>query len=384
MIKDLIRSIMRENVATSDEDLMADNTDTSIRDAFIGEDGEFDDTSDVTDAKIRDLIKNLPESSSNLTLDEISELSESYLDVFEDADYALESSVSIDSKIRKNEQVIESLTYRDSLTEAEQKQLGEAKRQLSVLTMVKENQAEDFEMETLEESNTIDITMEDTDELALEGKHGPDHPQSLNMRDKEDYERIKGEGGWNDKVKQKNYQTEHERVMDRRGKRSPHLYTSYSDGPTRNSSYDGFHYSSERRKAGNNKSDSTVDRLRAEDSYLRYQRRHDPDSDEAKNQKWVYNKQAEERAKESFIIDMENDILFEENLYIDDEPIHDRYNPESDGSAGVSSIGKYADDEWINDIGVDESDELDLSDMDGEDDLKESFGIDIEDILFDE
>ena len=64
MLKSLLESINREAVTESDEDLMADNMDTSIRDAYLDEDGDLL-PNDVTEAKIKDLIENLPETDSN-------------------------------------------------------------------------------------------------------------------------------------------------------------------------------------------------------------------------------------------------------------------------------------------------------------------------------
>ena len=445
MIKDLIRSIMRENAVESEEELMADNANSDIRDAFIGEDGEFDDTTDVTDAKIKDLIKNLPESNSNITSEEISELSESYLDVFEDSDYALESSVSIDSKITKCESVIESLDYKDSLTENEQQELKQAKRQLSVLTMVKESQSEDLDMDTLDDSDTVDVdessdidtefpekdklNEEEGNDMTLDITEGLDDFDINLEADGTDY--ISDESEDNDDVLESYYEGEvtlalegaRMRYLEELEKKQKALkveinrlekMSSMATGERKKSidekisklenEYKGIGKKANE-YAGANAYDVGKQKEYAKTAGAKYKYYEDqekaskkfkedfggpqrgkydppvsrykesgtgPDKKQSHTQA-DFEREAKRNTKESFIIDGE-EVLFEESLYADNEPIHDKYNPKKDGSDGVDGKDKYADDQWINDVGVDEGDEVDLSDLDPDAEIESACG----------
>lgn len=138
MLKSLLESINREAVTESDEDLMADNMDTSIRDAYLDEDGDLL-PNDVTEAKIKDLIENLPETDSNgISKDEIRELSESYTDIFDEHDYVFEGAVEVPDKLSDLKKKVKELEKKDKLSVADKAKLAKYQAQIKVLTKVAE------------------------------------------------------------------------------------------------------------------------------------------------------------------------------------------------------------------------------------------------------
>ena len=138
MLKSLLESINREAVTESDEDLMADNMDTSIRDAYLDEDGDLL-PNDVTEAKIKDLIENLPETDSNgISKDEIRELSESYTDIFDEHDYVFEGAVEVPDKLSNLKKKVKELEKKDKLSVADKAKLAKYQAQIKVLTKVAE------------------------------------------------------------------------------------------------------------------------------------------------------------------------------------------------------------------------------------------------------
>lgn len=136
MLKSLLESINREVVTENDEDLMADNIDTSIRDAYLDEDGDLL-PNDVTEAKIKDLIENLPETDSNgITKDEIKELSESYTDIFDEHNYVFEGAVEVPDKLSDLKKKVKELEKKDKLSVADKAKLAKYQAQIKVLSKV--------------------------------------------------------------------------------------------------------------------------------------------------------------------------------------------------------------------------------------------------------
>ena len=136
MLKSLLESINREAVTENDEDLMADNIDTSIRDAYLDEDGDLL-PNDVTEAKIKDLIENLPETDSNgITTDEIKELSESYTDIFDEHNYVFEGAVEVPDKLSDLKKKVKELEKKDKLSVAEKAKLAKYQAQIKVLSKI--------------------------------------------------------------------------------------------------------------------------------------------------------------------------------------------------------------------------------------------------------
>lgn len=136
MLKSLLESINREVVTESDEDLISDNMDTSIRDAYLDEDGDIL-PNDVTEAKIKDLIENLPETDSNgITKDEIRELSESYTDIFDEHDYVFEGAVEVPDKLTDLKKKVKALEKKEKLSIADKAKLAKYQAQIKVLSKV--------------------------------------------------------------------------------------------------------------------------------------------------------------------------------------------------------------------------------------------------------
>ena len=136
MLKSLLESINREVVTESDEDLISDNMDTSIRDAYLDEDGDLL-PNDVTEAKIKDLIENLPETDTNgITKDEIRELSESYTDIFDEHDYVFEGAVEVPDKLTDLKKKVKALEKKEKLSIADKAKLAKYQAQIKVLSKV--------------------------------------------------------------------------------------------------------------------------------------------------------------------------------------------------------------------------------------------------------
>lgn len=136
MLKSLLESINREVVTENDEDLMADNIDTSIRDAYLDEDGDLL-PNDVTEAKIKDLIENLPETDSNgITKDEIKELSESYTDIFDEHNYVFEGAVEVPDKLTDLKKKVKALEKKEKLSIADKAKLAKYQAQINVLSKI--------------------------------------------------------------------------------------------------------------------------------------------------------------------------------------------------------------------------------------------------------
>lgn len=136
MLKSLLESINREVVTENDEDLMADNIDTSIRDAYLDEDGDLL-PNDVTEAKIKDLIENLPETDSNgITKDEIKELSESYTDIFDEHNYVFEGAVEVPDKLTDLKKKVKALEKKEKLSIVDKAKLAKYQAQINVLSKI--------------------------------------------------------------------------------------------------------------------------------------------------------------------------------------------------------------------------------------------------------
>ena len=393
MLKSLLESINREAVTESDEDLMADNMDTSIRDAYLDEDGDLL-PNDVTEAKIKDLIENLPETDSNgISKDEIRELSESYTDIFDEHDYVFEGAVEVPDKLSNLKKKVKELEKKDKLSVADKAKLAKYQAQIKVLTKVAEKKgvkeassdlyADDEEIvdqykSSAKNERTTPELYADKEEIIDQGTYEDTEidlteGSELYADDEEINDQYKS--SFNNTRTSKDLYADDEEIKDVGVYEEDELDLTDLDDDTEGSCKEkcgstneaSFHPSAKDDKMLKLKGevialeDKIADGKRkgmSEDELKKYH-------DELSDKKYELNTMVIDShvgGRRAAMAGSDTDLSESSDMYADDQEINDQYK----SSPNIQRTGNnnYADNQEIKDVGVYEDDDLDLTDLD--------------------